>query len=264
MNNKCVYIFLDHRKPGRYVYDDLQFDFEPFYVGKGSLTRPNGHKYTINKKKTRFYNKYNKILKETNIPPNFIIIEQNLIEEEANKLETELIKKIGKIENGGTLTNITDGGDHNGGFKCKKSVIIKRTEKLKNNSEYLEKRKDNFIEKANKIHNYKYDYSLLEYKSAKTLIKIICPEHGMFEQLPTAHLNKRGCQKCGGNKKYTKEDFIEISKKIHNDKYDYSEVFFENQMKRVKIKCPIHEFFEQTPRQHMRGRGCPICGQKRK
>ena len=53
-----------------------------------------------------------------------------------------------------------------------------------------------FIEKANKIHNDKFDYSLVEYKNAITKVKIICKEHGIFEQTPNSHLTKRGCKKC--------------------------------------------------------------------
>ena len=144
VEKKCVYIYLDHRKPGKYIYDDMKFEFEPIYIGKGSYSRPSGHKYTINKKKTRFYSKYKKILKETNEPPKYLIIKNNLTEQEANKLETKLISKIGKIENGGTLTNLTNGGDNNGGFKLKKDVIKRRTLTLVNDKKYHNKRFNNF------------------------------------------------------------------------------------------------------------------------
>ena len=60
-NNKCVYVYIDHRKPGKYVYDDLEFEFEPIYIGKLNLNRPKHHKYRTGYK-YRFYTKYNKIL----------------------------------------------------------------------------------------------------------------------------------------------------------------------------------------------------------
>jgi len=53
-----------------------------------------------------------------------------------------------------------------------------------------------FIEKANKIHNNKYDYSLVEYKSSFEPVKIICKIHGEFMQSPTQHFNSHGCPKC--------------------------------------------------------------------
>lgn len=37
-----------------------------------------------------------------------------------------------------------------------------------------------FIEKSNLKHNFKYDYSLVEYINSKTKVVIICPTHGNF------------------------------------------------------------------------------------
>ena len=54
-----------------------------------------------------------------------------------------------------------------------------------------------FIEKANKIHNNKYDYSNVDFKNVNTKVRIICPIHGEFEQLPSSHLKGQGCRKCG-------------------------------------------------------------------
>lgn len=53
-----------------------------------------------------------------------------------------------------------------------------------------------FIEKAISIHGNKYDYSLVEYKSAHSKVKIICPDHGIFEQKPNCHNSARGCPVC--------------------------------------------------------------------
>ena len=45
-----------------------------------------------------------------------------------------------------------------------------------------------FIERANKIHNNKYDYSLTQYIYAKDKVVIKCNEHGIFEQTAINHL----------------------------------------------------------------------------
>ena len=49
---------------------------------------------------------------------------------------------------------------------------------------------------ANKIHNNRYDYSLINYTKNKKNIKIICKHHGVFEQRPNVHLNGGGCHTC--------------------------------------------------------------------
>ncbi|AWD93209.1 hypothetical protein AB9_086 [Acinetobacter phage vB_AbaM_B9] len=56
---------------------------------------------------------------------------------------------------------------------------------------------EDFIKKAEFIHGDKYDYSLVEYECAKSKVKIICSEHGVFEQVANYHLSGNGCQKCG-------------------------------------------------------------------
>ena len=53
-----------------------------------------------------------------------------------------------------------------------------------------------FIEKANKVHTFKYDYSKSIYKNSLTKILIICPIHTEFLQTPSSHLFGRGCPLC--------------------------------------------------------------------
>lgn len=68
--------------------------------------------------------------------------------------------------------------------------------------EILEKRNKTRIKTFSKKffdkvkNNDKYDYSLVEYKTAHTKVKIICKKHGVFEQSPNNHLNGKGCPKC--------------------------------------------------------------------
>lgn len=56
--------------------------------------------------------------------------------------------------------------------------------------------KTEFITKANKIHNNKYNYDKVIYKNAITKVIITCPVHGDFEQAPYHHLRGSGCRKC--------------------------------------------------------------------
>lgn len=61
-------------------------------------------------------------------------------------------------------------------------------------------------------------------------------------------------------KRLTLENFIERSKQVHGDKYSYEYVDISNGAHgKVKIMCPIHGVFEQSPSDHMQGSGCRKC-----
>lgn len=58
-----------------------------------------------------------------------------------------------------------------------------------------------FVDKANRVHNSKYDYTFVEYKNNRTPVTIICPKHGKFNQQPNVHTDQRcGCPKCSSSK----------------------------------------------------------------
>ena len=119
--------------------------------------------------------------------------------------------------------------------------------------------KEEWIAKAKAIHGDKYDYSLVEYTGSKEYVTIICPKHGAFQQRAGNHL-KYGCSKCGGNKKVTKQEFIDKATKIHNGKFDYSKVEdFKTIKDKITIICPIHGEFNQLVEDHMKGCGCNKC-----
>ena len=54
-------------------------------------------------------------------------------------------------------------------------------------------------------------------------------------------------------------EFIEKSKSVHGDRYDYSKVEYINANVKVCIICPKHGEFWQFPYNHMRGHGCRKC-----
>jgi Zn finger protein HypA/HybF involved in hydrogenase expression len=54
----------------------------------------------------------------------------------------------------------------------------------------------NLIDKLNHIHNNKYDYSGVNFTNIMRKIDIICPEHGVFSQIASKHLNGQGCPRC--------------------------------------------------------------------
>lgn len=73
--------------------------------------------------------------------------------------------------------------NHISGKGCPKCAI----EKLRIND---------FFDRANIIHNYKYIYSD-DFINVRCKIKIICKEHGAFKQRAKNHLDGQGCPKCG-------------------------------------------------------------------
>jgi len=79
---------------------------------------------------------------------------------------------------------------------------------------------DEFIKKAEDVHNNHYDYSKVKYVNNKTPVTIICPVHGEFEQRPNDHLSGKGCGNC----------YRGISKKANN---------WLDQFKNIKRELPI-------------------------
>ena len=65
-------------------------------------------------------------------------------------------------------------------------------------------------------------------------------------------------------KKLTTNDFIEKSKNIHKNKYDYSLSTYSGYHEKIKIICCKHGIFEQVVSDHLSGCGCPKCVGKTK
>jgi len=127
-----------------------------------------------------------------------------------------------------------------------------------------------FKNKANKIHRNKYTY-VEAYKGTHIPIKIKCPIHGIFNQTPASHLNGQGCPECGilknlKNKQIkNKIKFIKEANKKFNNKYSYIKVNYKHKREKVKIKCPIHGIFEQTPYAHLNNKiQCKKCYKEEK
>ena len=74
-----------------------------------------------------------------------------------------------------------------------------------------------FFKKANKIHNFKYDYSNSIYNGMNSTFKYICPIHGEIEQRPFDHLRGFGCFKCAN-----------LESKKENEIYNFLKQYFDN------------------------------------
>ena len=74
------------------------------------------------------------------------------------------------------------------------------------------------------------------------------------------------CFRCNINKKTKKTSFfIEQSRKVHGNKYDYGEVFYTQANTKILIRCNnCNNLFYQRPNDHLSGQGCPTCAKNKK
>lgn len=148
---------------------------------------------------------------------------------------------------------------HLQGHGCKKCGSIKR---VKGRAISVE----TFIQRANEVHKFRYDYSLVDY-NPQNKISIICKLHGIFNQEIHTHLKGHGCKLCASMEtgramcKDT-EYFIKKANEIHKSKYDYSLVDYKNSYEKVNIICNIHGLFKQRPHNHLNKQGCPLCAKE--
>lgn len=122
------------------------------------------------------------------------------------------------------------------------------------------------IAEANKIHDNKYDYSLItEYKNDRIKYSIICPEHGIFEQTMNNHIKgKQGCPVCGRLKGIDKrtdtfDEFVRKAKFVHSNEYEYLDDNYIKSDVKIGITCKKHGVFYMTPSNHLMGQQCPKC-----
>lgn len=121
--------------------------------------------------------------------------------------------------------------------------------------DYAEK----FLKDAKELYGNKYDYSKTKYIGLRNQVTIICPKHGDFSITPENHIKKhQGCPLC--DKKDNANTFIEKSKKVHGDYYDYSKSVYTGANDKIEIICPKHgSFWIRASAHYSQKQGCPKC-----
>lgn len=106
------------------------------------------------------------------------------------------------------------------------------------------------------------------YYNTHTYMSFRCSKHNTFFKVKPSVINLKrgGCPVCLEEARLAKHrikrvpSFIKKAKKIHGEKYDYSEIEYVNQYVKLKIICPIHGAFFQSPTVHIHTKcGCPGC-----
>ncbi len=138
MENYYVYALLDPRVEGQWNYQEKVFEFEPFYIGKGRGKRINCHTLTscLSLKSSKS-SKIKAILEEEKVPIKVKVFE-DLAEDIAFNIETEVIKHFGRKDiNTGILTNHTDGGIGQKGVKRSNPRLRKKVYQYSLEGEFL-------------------------------------------------------------------------------------------------------------------------------
>lgn len=150
--------------------------------------------------------------------------------------------------------------NHLSGFGCQECAKISRSTSQAHST-------SQFIDKANSVHNGKYTYELVDYKSSSSRVLITCRDHGVFSMSPSNHTNKtrpQGCPTCGALKAGTAKrlkfvEFVDRAHSVHNNSYTYNPDTYDTFHVHTAITCQTHGEFFQTPAHHLGGTGCPQC-----
>ena len=149
-----------------------------------------------------------------------------------------------------TPNNHTKQGNPSGCPKCGHQLSIEKQTKT------LEM----FLKESKEVHGDLYDYSKVNYTKSDEKVTIICNKHGEFYSTPNNHLMGSGCFQCRNeNSRKTTEEFINESKRLHVNLYDYSKVEYKTFVDVVIIICNRHGEFKQKPKIHLGGGGCQKC-----
>ncbi len=157
-----VYCYLDPTKPGEYSYGKYIFNYEPFYIGKGTKNRYLQHvKYGGS---GTFMRRKVKKLLDSNITPLIIKLFEKINNDIAIIIEKDLIQIIGRrVDAKGPLVNLTLGGEGFFGYKRSQQttdkIVKARMSRPKTIKEINHLKK---LHKSTKGRKYNYNYGVYQ------------------------------------------------------------------------------------------------------
>ena len=201
------------------------------------------------------------------------------------KLTTEEFKKrfkdkygdlydLSKVEYINNKTEVTVICPIHGEFKKRPDLLIDGC-KCPKCSKTAKTSEEDFIKKANYVHNGYFEYEKGSFKNVSSKVGVICPIHGIWYPKANSHLNGANCPKCAkegvnheitklpkvnkSTSKYDSDTFISKVKLIHGDKFLLDKVNYIDNKTHIIVTCREHGDFLITPNHLLSGRGCPKC-----
>lgn len=140
-----------------------------------------------------------------------------------------------------------EANNHINGSGCPKCGKITISKKLKNSKDDIED-----ILKRVYANNKNIEIKNCCYKDSRSKINLFCKKHGIIIMFYYTALKGNGCKYCNEEDriKQCEKDFIELSREIWGDKYNYSD--FKGWTKKVKIEYD-GKFYFQHPYNHIKG-----------
>ncbi len=218
-----VYVLLDPRWCGKWNYEGVEFEYKPFYIGKGFGDRIKGHFRPSSLKKRILKNNIIKaIFKDGDGKPISIKIYEGLDEKEAFEIEKDLIKHFGRLdENNGILANHTNGGDGHSGYNKPKPKLRKKVYQYGLDGKFIKKWDSVFevgevlnvgisnistsVKRSGTAYGYIWSYEFLG-ENLKGKIKY---------QMPVKYSNIKQLDKKNGNVIDIFKNALEIEKKMN-------------------------------------------------
>lgn len=118
-----------------------------------------------------------------------------------------------------------------------------------------------FLKQALEVWGDRWDYSSMEFSTARDPLQISCPTHGPFTQVGLSHLKGYvGCPECSERKKKPAHHLEAQAKEVWGDRWDFSKSQWGQTRSEVVVICPQHGGFTQNTRNLLRGDvGCRPC-----
>lgn len=130
------------------------------------------------------------------------------------------------------------------------------------------KKPDEFINEARAKFGNNFQYNMDQYVNLLTPIDITCNNcNSIYKHTPKWHLlSKTGCKRCSFVKMSAniidkaRKEFITNAKKVHGNKYGYTNIIYKSATDNVEIYCnSCKNSYLQKPTHHLRGQGCYQC-----